>query len=576
MVERLMSWGVDTVFGIPGDGINAIIEGFRKHQDAIRFIQVRHEEAAAFMACAYAKFTGRLGVCVATSGPGGIHLLNGLYDAKMDGAPVLALTGLQYHDLIGTHTQQDVALDKLFADVCVYNERIMGPNHVEQLVDLACRTALMYRGVSHLTTPVDIQEKTPEEGFLSKRNQPHHSADLFTRGGRVPEDNDLRLAADLLNHGKRVMILAGQGALGAGNELEAVAELLAAPIAKALLGKAVVPDASPYTTGGIGLLGTKPSQVAMQECDTLLIVGSTFPYIEFYPEPGSIKSVQIDVNAARIGLRHPVDVALVGDSRKTLQKLIPMLNHKKNRGFLEKAQKGMKEWWELMHTRSSVDSVPMKPQVVAAQIDRYAEDDAIISSDTGTITVWWARHIKARRGQMFSCSGNLATMGCGLPYAIAAQIAYPKRQSIAFVGDGGFTMLMGELATCVKYDLPVKVFVLSNQSLAHIKWEQMVFLGNPEYVCDLHPIDFSKFAEACGVKGIHVDHPKDCGDAVREALATPGPVVVDAIVDPQEPPMPPMVDMKQAKKFAESLVRGTPNRKEILKNVALGKMRELI
>ncbi|MCW5980835.1 MAG: pyruvate oxidase [Bryobacteraceae bacterium] len=571
-----MNWGVDTVYGIPGDGINGLIEGFRKRQDDIRFIQTRHEESAALMACAHAKFTGRLGVCVATSGPGGIHLLNGLYDAKLDGAPVLAITGLQFHDLIGTHTQQDVALDKLFMDVCVYNERVMGPNHVEQLVDLACRTALAYRGVAHLTVPVDIQEKTPDEGFISKRNQPHHSADLFRRGGRAPEENDLRLAADLLNAGKRVMILAGQGALGAGAELEQTAELLGAPIAKALLGKAAVPDSSPYTTGAIGLLGTRPSQEAMEDCDTLLIVGSAFPYIEFYPKPGTVKSIQVDVNPANIGLRHPVDVGLVGDSKHTLRKLIPLLKRKKNRGFLEDAQKGMKEWRELMRTRSSVESMPMKPQVVAAQIDKYAADDAIIASDSGTITTWWARHIQARGNRMFSCSGNLATMACALPYAIAAQAAYPKRQCIAFLGDGGFSMLMGEFATCVKYDLPVKVFVISNRSLGQIKWEQMVFLGNPEYVCDLQPIDFAKFAEACGVKGIRVDRPGDCGDAVREALASRGPVIVDAIVDPQEAPMPPMVNLTQARKFAESLVRGTPNRKQIVKTLAANKIREMV
>src|SRR5436190_5307650 len=323
VVDRLIEWGVDTIFGLPGDGINGIMEALRQRQERVRFIQVRHEESAAFMACGYAKFTGRLGVCLATSGPGGIHLLNGLYDAKLDGQPVLAITGLAYHDLINTHTQQDVELDKLFMDVCVYNNRIMGPAHVVNTVDLACRTALAYRGVSHITIPSDIQDVKHDE--RSKRNVPHHSAEIFSKSARLPNEADLRRAAEILNKGKKVVILAGQGALQATDELEEAAELLAAPIVKPLLGKACVPDESPYTTGGIGLLGTRPSQEVLENCDSLLIVGTSFPYIEFYPKPGQAKAVQIELDPLRIGIRYPAEVGLVGDGRRSLAALLPLL-----------------------------------------------------------------------------------------------------------------------------------------------------------------------------------------------------------------------------------------------------------
>src|SRR5205823_4984586 len=335
LVDRLIEWGVDTIFGLPGDGINGIMEALRQRQERIRFIQVRHEESAAFMACGYAKFTGRLGVCLATSGPGGIHLLNGLYDAKLDGQPVLAITGMAYHDLVGTHTQQDVELDRLFVDVAKYNARVMGPTHVENVVDLACRTALAYRGVAHVTIPVDVQEMPAARRQRSKRNIPGHTSDVMARSARLPAEDDLRRAAEVLNAGRRVAILAGAGALGAGEVLEAAADALAAPIVKALLGKAAVPDDSPYTTGAIGLLGTRPSQEALETCDTLLIVGTSFPYIEYYPKPGQARGVQIELDPMRIGLRYPVEVGLVGDSRRTLEALLPRLERRKDREFLE-------------------------------------------------------------------------------------------------------------------------------------------------------------------------------------------------------------------------------------------------
>jgi pyruvate dehydrogenase (quinone)/pyruvate oxidase len=575
LVETIIDWGVDTVFGLPGDGINGIMEALRTRQDRIRFVQVRHEEAAAFMACGYAKFTGRLGVCLATSGPGGIHLLNGLYDAKLDGQPVLAITGLPYHDLINTHTQQDVELDRLFTDVAKYNVRIMGPSQVESAVDLACRTAIAYHGVAHVTEPVDVQDM-PAGKERSKRNVAHHTSDVYARSARLPSEQDLQHAADLLNAGQRTVILAGRGALHATDELERLAETLAAPIVKPLLGKAAVPDDSPYTTGSVGLLGTRPSQEALEECDTLLMIGTSFPYIEFYPKPGQARGVQIELDPMRIGLRYPIDVGLVGDSRATLLALLPLLKRRKDRAFLDKAQKGMKEWRSLMQERAAVREAPMKPQLLAAELGARLRDDAIVTCDSGTIATWWARHIPARRGQMHSLSGNLATMANGFPYAIGAQIAHPDRQVVAFVGDGGFSMLMAELATCVKYRLPVKVVIVKNNTLGQIKWEQMVFLGNPEYGCDLQPIDFALIAQACGATGMTIEDPAECGATLDRALATPGPVVVQAVVDSLEPPLPPKITAEQARKFAMSLLRGEPNREKLALTVLADRVRELV
>jgi len=571
-----MDWGVEVVFGMPGDSINGIIEAFRTRQKKIRFIQVRHEETAAFMACGYAKYTGKLGVCVATSGPGGIHLLNGLYDAKLDGVPVLAVTGLQYHDLIGTRTQQDVALDKLFIDVCVFNERIMGPTHVENIMELACRTALAYRSVSHVTMPVDFQEQEVKKSQRSMRNIGHHTSSVPTHGFKIPAQQELERAADSLNKGKKVLILAGRGALDATDELEKVAELLAAPIAKALLGKAAVPDDSPYTTGTIGLLGTKPTQEAIGDCDTLLMVGTSFPYIEFLPKPGQARGVQIDIDAQRIGLRYPVEVGLLGESRTVLQHLMPLLKRKESRKFLEAAQAGMKDWWQLMEKRGSRRDKPMKPQVVAWELGQRLRNDAIVSCDSGTITTWFARQIRVKRGQKFSLSGNLASMACGLPYTIAAQLAYPERQCVAFVGDGGFSMLMADFVTAVKYKLPIKVVIIKNNTLGQIKWEQMVFLGNPEYAVDLTPIDFAEFAHACGGVGFTVEDPEQCGDAMEAFLNAPGPAVLQAVVDPFEPPMPANIKAEQALHFAESLARGEPNRSKIAWTALADKVREMV
>jgi pyruvate dehydrogenase (quinone)/pyruvate oxidase len=577
LIDTLIDWGVDTIFGLPGDGINGIMEALRKRQEKIRFIQVRHEEAAAFMACGYAKFTGKIGVCLATSGPGGVHLLNGLYDAKFDGAPVLAITGMQHHDLLDTHSQQDIDLDHLFQDVAVYNARIMGPAHIHAVTNLAVNKALSFRGVSHITIPVDYQsEKVDFKKEASQRNvKGHIEAVDARRRVSVPEEA-VREAASLINKCKRPVILAGRGALGASEEVLALAEKIGAPIIKPLLGKAVVPDDHPLTTGGIGLLGTKPSQEAIEDCDLIVLIGTSFPYIEFYPEPGQAKAVQIDLDSSRIGLRYPIDVALAGDSQIVLKCLLDFVERREDRSFLEKAQKGMKSWRKMMLEIAQRNDSPMKPQVVAHEFGQRIPENAIVCSDSGTNTTWWARHIPAKRGQMHTCSGNLASMACGLPYAVAAAIAFPDRPVYAFVGDGGFTMLMMEFLTCVKYKLNIKIVVVKNNLLGQIMWEQMVFLGNPEFACELQPLDFVKFAEACGGCGYNIKERHDCAEVLDTAMALEGPVVIEAEVDPFEAPMPAKITFEQAKEFAKSLARGTPYAKEIAITSAKTGFREMI
>jgi pyruvate dehydrogenase (quinone)/pyruvate oxidase len=574
LVEVLIDWGVDTIFGIPGDGINGVFEALRERQDEIKFVQVRHEEAGAFAACAYAKFTGKLGVCLATSGPGGVHLLNGIYDAKLDGQPVLAITGAQHHDLIATLTQQDIELDKLFMDATAYSARVMGPAHVEEVVEMACRTALAYRQPTHVMIPVDFQSQPAND--RSARNVPHHVSNLMARGGQMPNREMVQRAADILNEAKKPFILAGRGALDATSELIAVAERLQAPIGKPLLGKGAVPDDSPFTTGGVGMLGTKPSQEALESCDTLLIVGSSFPYIEFYPEPGKAKAVQIELDPKRVGLRYPVDVGLVGDSKRVLGELLPLLRKNDSSKFLQQAQDDMKDWRETMQERGTRTDTPMKPQVVTHELNKLLDDDAIVITDSGTITCWTARHVDMRGDMMFSCSGTLASMACGLPYAIGASTAYPGRQVVAVIGDGSAAMLMGDFVTLRKYNLDAKIIVIKNNALGQIKWEQMVFLGNPEYGCELEPIDFVKIAEGVGIPGVRIDDPARCGEQLREALSRKGPCLIEAVVDPNEPPMPPKIEAKQALHFAESLVKGTPNAGKIALTVASDTVRELV
>jgi pyruvate dehydrogenase (quinone)/pyruvate oxidase len=575
--ERLADWGVDTVFGLPGDGINGLMEGLRRHQDRIRFILVHHEEAAAFMASAHAKMTGKLGVCLATSGPGGIHLLNGLYDAKLDHAPVLAVTGMQETQLLGTGYQQEVHLEKLFADVAEYEAMIHVPVQIPTLVDLAVRTALARRTVTHLTIPNDIQvadaEANPWQAVAPARTP--STAPVLLDAPGVPRPADLERAAAVLNAGRKIVLLAGAGALRARSELLAVAERLGSPIVKTLPGKAAVPDDHPLTTGGIGLLGTRPSEDAMEEADTLFMVGTNFPYTKHLPEPGKVRVVQIEADPVRAGNRIPTEVPLVGDAGETLQALLPLLQPHEDRSFLEAAQAGMADWREKMAALEDGERDPIQPQYLMRMIDRHAGNDAILASDSGTIATWSARHFDIRGERQFYLSGNLATMAPGLPYTIAAQLAHPDRQCIAFVGDGGFAMLMAEVITALRHDLPIKVFINNNHSLGQILWEQMV-LGYPEFgVRHSKPANYAAFVESNGGRGIRVEKAADVEPAVKEALRYNGLAVVDVLTNPDEPPMPPKVTYDQAKGFAQAFLKGQPHRSTIATTLFRDKLSEL-
>jgi pyruvate dehydrogenase (quinone)/pyruvate oxidase len=567
VAEALLDWKVEVIFGLPGDGINGFMEALRRRKDKIKFILVRHEESAAFMACAYAKYTGKLGVCVATSGPGAIHLLNGLYDAKLDNTPVLSITGSTYSDLMNSNYQQDVNLLQLFSDVTVYNNMINRPEHAEMTVDIACRSALSLRGVSHLTIPIDVQEMKLK-GRYSRHKVPGHTSDFYANI-TVPERGLLEDAANILNSGRKIVLLVGQGALSAGDEVIQVAEKLEAPVVKALLGKAVIPDDHPLCIGGLGLLGTEPATDAMNEADTLLMIGTSFPYIDYLPKPGQAKGIQIDIKPNNIGLRYPVEIGLVGDSKLVLSELLPLLHQRSetDRQFLKSKQDAMVDWNKLLKEQSTRTDKPIKPQVIADAVSELLEDNAIISVDCGTNTSWAAQYINIRKGMKFSLSGTLATMACGLPYAIAAQIAFPDRQCIAFVGDGGFTMLMGEFATAVQYNLPIKIIVIKNNTLGMIRWEQMAFLGNPEYGVEFTPIDFVKFAEACGGIGYAIKEPDEIGSIMEQAMKMDKdrrkPVIIEASVDPFEPPMPPKVEMEFVTNLAESFVKGQPYARRI-------------
>lgn len=562
LIDMLLEWGVDIVFGLPGDGINGIVEALRTRQDRVRFIVARHEEAAAFMACAYAKWTGKLGCCLATTGPGGIHLLNGLYDAKFDRVPVLAITGLPYHDLLQTGTQQDVDHTRLFQDVAEYSTTITGAAQIAQATALACRTALARRGVAHLAIPVDVQEQKLETDRPSPRNQ---AGATIARGVErsEPSSADVARAADILNEGRRIAILAGQGATDAVDELLETAALLDAPIAKALLGKAILPDDHPYVTGGVGYLGARPSQQVFDACDTLLIVGSTFPYIEYYPKPDRVRGVQIDLDAARIGLRFPVEAGVVADAGAALRALNQRLTQKTGGGFVAQAQRWKQEWYDALQRAAERPGRPMKPQRVVRDLNDRLAADALIAADCGQNTGLTAQYIRIREGQRFAVSGTLASMGGGLPYAIAAALAFPGRQVVAIVGDGGLSMSIAELATCVRYKLPVKVIVLNNSSLAQIKWEQMLFLGNPEYGCDLQPVDFATVAEGFGVRGFRIEEPESCAAVLDDALAYDGPALVDAIVDGNEPMLPPKRRQQYVDNLKKALDAGTNDRDEI-------------
>ncbi|MEV7803210.1 thiamine pyrophosphate-dependent enzyme [Microbispora sp. NPDC088329] len=578
LIRRLADWGVDTVFGLPGDGINGIMEGLRRQSDRVRFVLVHHEEAAAFMAAAHAKATGRIGVCLATSGPGGIHLLNGLYDAKLDHQPVLAITGMQETSVLGTGYQQEVHLDRVFEDVAEYNLVVDNPTQLPGVVDIAIRTAYARRGVAHLCLPNDVQvapaDADPYQHVAPAR--PPATAPVYLSPPGVPREEDLRAAAEVLNAARRPAILAGAGALHARAEVLAVAETLGAPVIKTLPGKAVIPDDSPYAVGGIGLLGTKPGEELVEDCDTLLMVGTNFPYTKHLPEPGKVRVVQIDADPARAGVRMPTEVPMVGDAKEGLAALLPLLHRVDDRAHLEKYRKAMAEWRENMTALENPERTPIAPQYLIGCVDRAASDDAILTCDSGTIATWAARHWTIRGDREFYLSGNLATMAPGLPYAIAAQLAHPDRQVIAFIGDGGFAMLMAEFLTAARLGLPITVVVNNNGSLGQILWEQMV-LGYPEHGVRFGApsSDFSAWARSCGGYGRKVTDPAELDEAVRQALAHPGPALVDVDVDPNEPPMPGKVARDQAVKFAEAFLKGQPHKAAIATTLFKDKISQL-
>jgi pyruvate dehydrogenase (quinone)/pyruvate oxidase len=577
LIERLVDWGVDTIFGLPGDGINGIMEGLRRNSDKIRFVLVHHEEAAAFMATGYAKSTGRLGVCLATSGPGAIHLLNGLYDAKLDHMPVLAITGMQESQMLGTGYQQEVALEKLFIDVAEYNEMIRVPVQIPTLVDLAIRHALTRRGVAHLTIPTDIQvadaDANPWSAPAPAVIQP--TAAVYLPAPGQPRPQDVAAAAEVLNAGSKVVMLVGAGALHARAEVLATAARLASPIIKTLPGKAVVPDDHPLCIGGIGLLGTAPAIDAMEGCDTLFMVGTNFPYTKYLPDPGQCKVVQIEADPIRAGNRIATDVPMIGDSKEGLSALLPHLAEPSDRNFLESMQSKMDSWRDKMRAIESIDGDPIQPQYLMQVIDRLAADDAILTSDSGTIATWAARHFTIRDRREFYLSGNLATMAPGLPYTIANQWAHPDRQCIAFVGDGGFAMLMAEFGTACRYGLPIKVIINNNASLGQIMWEQLV-LGYPEFGIRFgRAPDFAPWAEACGGRGIKVEKADEVSGAVAEAFAYPGPALVDVAVNPDEPPMPGKVQYEQAKGFLKSFLAGQPRKATIASTLFRDKITEM-
>ncbi len=579
MVERLHQWGIRRIFGFPGDGINGImgaLEGAEGTDHAMEFVQARHEELAAFMACAHAKFTGEVGVCLATSGPGAIHLLNGLYDAKMDHQPVLAIVGQQDSKALGGDYQQEVDLISLFKDVAhQYVHMCSNPAQMRHLVDRAVRIAKAERAVTCIIVPNDVQEmdavKTPPRSHGTVHSGVGYSDPLI-----VPKDEDLRRAAGVLNEAQRVAILVGQGALGASQEVREVAELLGAGVAKALLGKAVIDDELPYCTGSIGLLGTKPSWTLMMECDALLMVGSGFPYSEFLPKEGQARGVQIDISPRMLGLRYPMEVNLVGDAKPTLRRLIALLKRKEDRSWREKIEGEVADWWKVLEARAMNDADPINPQRVAWELSPKLPADAILASDSGSAANWWARDLKAKESMMASLSGNLATMGPGVPYVIAAKFAHPHRPAIALVGDGAMQMNgINGLITIAKYwktwsDPRLIIGVLNNQDLNQVTWEQRVMAGDAEYPAtqDVPAFDYARYAEEIGLKGIRVEQPDRISGAWDDAIRADRPCVVDFVTDPNVPPLPPHIKFEQAKHFLTSMLKGDPHALGVVKQTA--------
>ncbi|MEJ7569754.1 MAG: thiamine pyrophosphate-requiring protein [Gaiellaceae bacterium] len=583
LLERLSSWGVRRIYGYPGDGIIGIMGALDRASDSLEFVQVRHEEMAAFMACAHAKWTGEVGVCLATSGPGAIHLLNGLYDAKLDHQPVLAIVGQQARAALGGSYQQEVDLTTLFKDVAhEYVQMAVEPSQMRHLVDRAMRIALAERTVTCLIVPNELQ--TEDAAEPARAHGTIHSSPGWSPPRVVPTDADLHRAAEVLNAGEKVAILVGAGALAATDEVIEVAELLGAGVAKALLGKAAVPDELPFVTGSIGLLGTKASWDLMTDCDTLLLVGTSFPYSEFLPEEGQARGVQIDIDGRMLGIRYPTEVNLVGDSAETLRALIPLLQRKEDRSWREEIEKNVADWWEVLEARAMSDADPINPQRVFWELSSRLPDDCIISSDSGSSANWYARDLKLRRGMKASLSGTLATMGPGVPYAIAAKFAYPERVAIALVGDGAMQMNgLAELLTVAKYwerwsDPRLVVLVLHNGDLNQVTWEQRAMAGDPRFDAsqDVPHFPYARFAELIGLKGIRVDEPEQVAPAWDEALAADRPVVLEAITDPEVPPLPPHITFEQARALTSALRKGDSGARGIVRQSFKEKIQEFL
>jgi pyruvate dehydrogenase (quinone) len=573
LIRRINEWGLKRIYGYPGDGINGIIGAIDRANGAIEYVQVRHEEMAAFMACAHAKFTGEVGICLATSGPGAIHLLNGLYDAKMDHAGVVAIVGQQARAALGGDYQQEVDLISLFKDVAhEYVHMASTPAQVRHLIDRAIRIAKAERTVTCVIVPNDVQEMTAVETPPRKHGTIHSGAG-YASPRVIPKDADLRRAADVLNAGERVAMLVGAGALQATDEVIEVAELLGAGVAKALLGKAVIPDDLPFCTGPIGLLGSKPSWDMMEGCDTLLVVGSSFPYSEFLPKEGQARGVQIDIDAKLVSVRYPMEVNLVGDSAETLRALIPLLERKQDREWRQKIESGIVDWWKVLEARAMNEAKPINPQRMFWELSPRLPDNCIVVADSGSAANWFARDLKIRRGMMASLSGNLATMGPGVPYAIGAKFAFPDRVVIAMVGDGAMLMNgINEVVTIANYwkewsDPRLIIMVLANRDLNQVTWEQRVMAGDPRYECSqtVPSFEFARYAEMLDLTGIRVDKPEQIAPAWEQALSASRPVIIEAITDPEVPTLPPHITFEEAKKFTESMSKGDPRLGHMIK-----------
>ncbi len=583
VLKRLREWDVHRIYGYPGDGINAFLGALDRAQGDPEFIQTRHEEMAAFMACGHAKFTGpdALGVCIATSGPGAIHLLNGLYDAKLDHVPVVAIVGQQKRSSLGAHYQQEVDLQVLFKDVSEFVQVCMDPAQARHLVDRACRIALDRRGVCTIVVPNDVAELEAVESPPRTHGTVYSSVG-YTRPRVLPQEAQIEHAAEILNEGEKVAMLVGQGARGAAAELEHVADLLGAGVAKALLGKDVLPDDLPYVTGPIGLLGSIPSYDMIEGCDTLLMVGTSFPYAEFLPKEGQARCVEIDLMAEMIGIRYPADVLLIGDAKETLRALEPHLVRKEDRRWREGIEKKVGEWWDIVERRALMAADPMNPQRVVWELSQVLPEDAIVSADSGSSTNWFARDLKLRRGNLASLSGTLATMVPGVPYAIAAKFAHPDRPVICLVGDGAFQMLgMNEMLTVKRYrerwpDQRLVFCVFNNQDLNQVTWEQRVMEGDPKFPATqwLPNFDYAGYAELCGLKGIYCDDGDRMRDAWQEALGAGRPVVLEVRTDPEIPPLPPHIRLEQAEKMAKAMVKGDPERSGVMEKSLRGKLAE--